>query len=69
MVYAINKNGRGYMTYDEIIKKVNDKVLTLDGVPSETALPELRKVLWDIGEEIGIDGAEVFKIYMDWLSK
>ena len=57
------------MTKDEIIKKVNDVVLTLEGVPSEKALPELQKAIWEIGEEIGVDGSVIFKIYMDWLSK
>jgi len=57
------------MTNEEIIKKVNDVVLTLDGVPSEKALPVLQKTLWEIGEEIGVDGTEIFRIYMDWLSK
>lgn len=57
------------MTNDEIIKKVNKIVLSLEGVPSEKALPILKEAIWGLGEEIGMNGAEVFKIYMDWLSE
>ena len=54
----------------EIINKVHSIVGgELRDVPFDKALPKLRKVLWDIADEIGADGADVLAIYMDWLSE
>lgn len=57
------------MNKTSIVNKVNSVVEDeLKDIPFDKALPRLREVLWDIAEEIGIEGAEVFEIYMEWLS-
>lgn len=57
------------MTHDEIIQKIHSVAsVQLKDVPFDKGLPILRKVLWEVADEIGVDGAEVFRIYMDWLS-
>nr|PZN07701.1 MAG: hypothetical protein DIU64_11890 [Caldicoprobacter oshimai] len=58
------------MDKEMIAKKVHSVVVSeLKDIPFDKALLKLRKVLWDIADEFGIDGADVFKIYMDWISK
>ena len=41
----------------------------LEGVPFDKGLPVSRKILWEIADEEGTDGATIFGIYMDWKSK
>lgn len=38
----------------------------LQNVPFDKGLPILRKILWEIADEEGVDGAEILKIYMEW---
>lgn len=57
------------MDKENIAKKIDGYVRqNLEDVPFDKALPLLRKVLWDIAEQEGTTGDEIFKIYTDWKS-
>lgn len=58
------------MNKELIAKRVHEVAKgKLENVPFDEGLPELRKILWDIADEYGVEGADIFKIYMDWLSE
>ncbi len=58
------------MDKEAIAKRVHELVSgKLKDVPFDRGLPKLSELLWDIADEYGVKGADIFQIYMDWLSK
>lgn len=57
------------MDKEAIAKRVHELVTgELKDIPFDKGLPKLRKLLWSIADEYGVKGADIFGIYMDWLS-
>lgn len=57
------------MDKEAIAKKVHQLVEgELKGIAFDEGLPQLRELLWDIADQYGVEGADIFRIYMDWIS-
>lgn len=52
----------------EVNEKLDEEFKKLKDVPFDKALPLVRNELWEIADHYGMDGADVFKQYMDWKS-
>lgn len=63
-------NDNGKIDKDTIAQKIHSVVSgELRNVPFDKGLPRLREILWDIADQVNVSGADIFKIYMDWLSE
>ncbi len=65
LVFIANKN---FVIFNELKDMDNEISVSLKNVPFDKGLPIIRKYVWAIADRHNTTGAEIFKMYMEYLS-